>query len=77
VRRYTTEVVIPLDREIMLQLPPDMPVGRAVIVVLAEEGADVTPLNGTPEDEFSDLLGGNRQDMEWWDEFEDQPAFEH
>ncbi len=77
VRRYRTEVVIPLDHEIMLHLPEDMPTGRAVIVVQVLEESDPDDASGSSEDEFVELLGMNRHDMEWWEEFEDEPVLGH
>lgn len=63
-RRYQTEIVIPPDRYVALQLPPHLPEGRAIVVVQVEE----------PEPaEASSWAEGDldRQDIEWWDEFED------
>ena len=62
-RRYRTEIHIPPDRTIVLHLPPDLPEGRAIITVQVEEP------------EAADALGAesdpDRQDIEWWEEFED------
>ncbi|HWE38658.1 MAG TPA: hypothetical protein VG406_19065 [Isosphaeraceae bacterium] len=61
-RRYQTEVFIPADRSLSLQLPANVPAGRAVVTILVVE----------PE---AAEAGGNegeldRQDIEWWEEFE-------
>jgi hypothetical protein len=75
VRRYRTEVVIPADRSIVLHLPQDLPEGRATIVVQVEDDSDGTDSLGLGEDELGDVLGLNRHDIEWWEEFEDEPAW--
>jgi hypothetical protein len=62
--RYQTEIVIPADRFVCLQLPEHLPIGRATVTVVVEE----------PESEAHALpaeLELDRQDIEWWDEFED------
>jgi hypothetical protein len=61
---YRTEVVIPPDRYVCLQLPPRFPEGKATITVLVQESA--TP-EAAPEPEND----ADHQDIEWWDEFED------
>ncbi len=67
-RRYQTEVVIPPDRYVALQLPPHMPEGRAIVVVQVEEPEPVET-SSWPDGDL------DRQDIEWWDEFEDpEPA---
>ncbi len=64
--RYQTEVIVPPDRYLYLQLPPHLPEGRATVIVEiedpepAEVGAHLDP----------DL---DQQDIEWWEEFEDVP----
>jgi hypothetical protein len=67
-------VVIPADRAIVLHLPPDLPEGRATIVVQVEDDSDTDPL-GHGDDELGEVLGLNRHDIEWWEEFEDEPAW--
>jgi hypothetical protein len=64
VRRYRTEIVVPPDRYIGLQLPPSLPEGRAIVTVTVEEEKplDVPDL---PE------LDAEEEDIEWWDEFAD------
>jgi hypothetical protein len=64
VSQYRTEIVIPPDRYVCLQLPPDLPEGRAIVTVLFSTPQSAAP--GEPPE--SDL---DRQDIEWWDEFED------
>jgi hypothetical protein len=65
VPRYRTEIVIPDDRYVSLQLPRDLPAGRAVVVVTIEEPADLAP----DED-----LWPEAEDIEWWEEFGDDTA---
>ena len=62
-RLYRTEIVIPPDRYVSLQLPADWPEGRAHVTVLAAEP--------DPEEVAGAELDLDRQDIEWWDEFED------
>jgi hypothetical protein len=64
VRRYRTEIIVPPDRYIGLQLPPNLPEGRAIVTVTVEEEK---PL------ELPDLpnLDAEEEDIEWWDEFAD------
>ena len=63
--RYQTEIHISPDRYVCLQLPSYFPEGRAVVVVTIElEGALATGLATGEEPD--------RQDIEWWDEFEDE-----
>ena len=60
--RYRTEVVIPADRLVTLQLPASLPLGRAVVTVQVQE---VRPVR----DEAPEDHGG----IEWWDEFGEAP----
>ena len=60
-RRYRTEIVIPPDRFIGLQLPAHLPEGRAILTVYVH---DPDPADASPEAE------ADRQDIEWWEEFE-------
>jgi hypothetical protein len=64
VSRYRTEIVIPPDRMITLHLPLHLPLGRAVVTVHSEEPNATLPQNS--EDD--------REDIEWWEEFEDSDA---
>ena len=63
-RRYQTEVIVPPDRYVAIQLPPHLPEGRAIVIVQLEEP---DPAGMGPGAE-GDL---DRQDIEWWEEFED------
>lgn len=63
--RYQTEVVVAPDRYLCLQLPASIPEGRATIIVLVEEHE---PAEAGPTGE-PDL---DRQDIEWWEEFEEE-----
>ncbi|HEV3166925.1 MAG TPA: hypothetical protein VGZ22_23055 [Isosphaeraceae bacterium] len=63
-RRYRTEIVIPPDRYVGLQLPTHLPEGRAIVTILVDEwvsDAETDPSDNDPES----------QDIEWWDEFAD------
>jgi len=64
VRRYRTEIVVPPDHYVCLQLPEHFPAGRATVTVhfndLSDPGAD-----DTIDDSERD-----REDIEWWEEFE-------
>jgi hypothetical protein len=64
VQQYRTEIVIPPDHYVCLQLPPDLPEGRAIVTVLFQspQPAELVELAEPDLD---------RQDIEWWDEFED------
>jgi hypothetical protein len=61
VRHYRTEIVIPPDRFVGLQLPAHLPEGRAVVTILVEDPAPTDAAESDPD----------RQDIEWWDEFGD------
>ena len=62
--QYRTEVFIPPDRYVCLQLPVHLPEGRATITIQIHEPE---PVHSGANSEL-DL---DRQDIEWWDEFED------
>lgn len=64
-RRYQTEVFIPADRALALQLPANVPPGRAVVTILVVE-----PEAAEAAGHEGDL---DRQDIEWWEEFEGHP----
>ncbi len=55
--RYRTEIHIPADRYIALQLPAHLPEGRAFVTVQVDEPGPDEPAEA------------DRQDIEWWDEF--------
>jgi hypothetical protein len=65
VRRYRTEIVIPPDRYIGLQLPAHLPEGRAILTVVVQE-----PEPGDAAAPEADVEG---QDIEWWEEFDEEP----
>jgi hypothetical protein len=60
--RYRTEILIPPDGYVCLQLPPGLPAGRATVSVeFRDEPAEATPQNDDPD----------REDIEWWEEFDE------
>jgi hypothetical protein len=63
VTRYQTEIRIPPDRYVCLQLPAHLPEGRAIVTVLFQEPEATEPSDLTAADP-------DRQDIEWWEEFE-------
>jgi hypothetical protein len=65
VPRYQTEIVIPPDRYVCLQMPAHFPEGNATVTVLVDEpvGSEAVPPREADPD---------RQDIEWWEEFEDE-----
>lgn len=63
--RYQTEVVVPPDRYLCIQLPPTIVEGRATVIVLVEDPEPVEVAVGIE----SEL---DHQDIEWWEEFDDQ-----
>ena len=61
--RYRTEILISPDRYVCLQLPTYLPEGRAVVTVIIQE----------PDSHEQGAAGEtdpDRQDIEWWDEFD-------
>jgi hypothetical protein len=68
VRRYRTEIVVPPDRYVCLQLPADFPDGHATISVVFHPAAAVGPAGGDEGSEVED------DDIEWWEEFDDDPG---
>lgn len=65
-RRYQTEVLIPPDRFIGLQLPPHLPEGRATVTVVVREAE--------PSEFHAIEAETDRQDIEWWEEFDADSA---
>jgi hypothetical protein len=63
--RYRTEIEIPADRYVCIQLPAHMPKGRATVTVMFHdpESADAPPAD------TSDL---DQDDIEWFDEFDEE-----
>lgn len=67
-RRYSTEIVIPADRFVAVQLPEGLPEGPALLAVIV-----AGPESEHTWSEDADL-DPDRQDIEWWEEFEDARA---
>ncbi|HEY2154939.1 MAG TPA: hypothetical protein VGH33_04875 [Isosphaeraceae bacterium] len=61
--RYRTEILIPPDRYVCVQLPAYLPEGRAIVIVTVND-REIGD-QGHPEESDPD-----RQDIEWWNEFE-------
>lgn len=74
---YRTEIVVAADRYVCLQLPEGLPEGRATVTVTYPEVEDVG-LSPTALSSSTTFLGAepgeDRDDVEWWDEFEGGPA---
>lgn len=62
-RRYRTEIVIPPDRYVGVQLPTHLPEGRAVITIEVQEADTAVSTAWTESDP-------DHQDIEWWEEFD-------
>lgn len=60
-RRYRTEILIPPDRTVVMQLPATVPEGWATVTVTVHDPHDADHHEPDPD----------RQDIEWWDEFDD------
>lgn len=65
--RYRTEINVPADRYVCLQLPATWPEGPALVLVVAADPEDAQ--DARSGDEF----GLDRDDIEWWEEFDDEP----
>lgn len=63
--RYRTEIFVAPDRYVCLQLPAYLPEGRAVVTVTVEgpDPADAGPARRIDPD---------RNDVEWWEEFDEE-----
>ncbi len=62
--RYQTEIHVSTDRYVCLQLPSFFPEGRATVTVTVEpEGLSAAEVPTSDDD---------RQDIEWWDEFDEE-----
>ena len=61
-RRYRTQILIPFDRTVVLQLPHAVPEGWATITVQVQEAEPKDHIESDPD----------RQDIEWWDEFDEE-----
>lgn len=68
---YRTEVIVPPDRYLCLQLPSHLPEGRVIVTVTVHAPAPSGPLtsSGTSSEPPDDI---DREDIEWWEEFEDE-----
>ena len=64
--RYSTEIVIPPDGYVCLQLPPYIHEGKAVVTVYVPDRIE----EGETAAGFE--VETDRQDIEWWDEFDDE-----
>lgn len=62
-RRYSTQIVIPSDRLIVIQVPESVPEGPAVVTIQAPDDEPDGPVASEPEDDL--------RDIEWWEEFDD------
>jgi hypothetical protein len=62
--RYQTEIFVPADRYVCLQLPEYLPEGKAVVTILVEGPNEPDSDPGTGED-------SDHHDIEWWEEFDD------
>ncbi len=67
-RSYRTEIQIPADRYIHIQLPDQWPEGLARLIV---EVVDSEPFHSTQSVE-QELNSFDPQDIEWWEEFEEK-----
>lgn len=72
-RSYRTEIVVPPDRVLVLHLPEDLPEGRASVIILPLTEPPVHKLVEN-ESEPCDELDFKSRDMEWWEEFEEEPT---
>ncbi|MDB5352241.1 MAG: hypothetical protein JWN86_3488 [Planctomycetota bacterium] len=61
-RRYRTQILIPPDRTVVLQLPSHIPEGWATVSIQLPE----------PETSHHPEADPDRQDIEWWDEFDEE-----
>jgi hypothetical protein len=68
--RYRTEIVVPADRYVCLQLPEGLPDGPATVTV-DFHGHDPAAPGDPMRDDVDDP---DREDIEWWEEFEDEAA---
>jgi hypothetical protein len=68
VPRYRTEIVVAADRYVCLQLPPHFPEGVATVTVRFHGPPDADRPDSAEE------LDPDREDIEWWEEFEEGDA---
>lgn len=64
-RTYRTEILVPSDRSVVLQLPDHVPAGWATVTIRVDEP--------DPAD-FEEVLDLDHTDIEWWEEFEDEQS---
>lgn len=69
-RCYRTEIHIPADHSITLQLPAHLPAGRAIVSVVVADEEEAGPDVAVPPE--IELEG---QDIEWWEEFDGEPEW--
>lgn len=64
---YRTEIVVPSDRYVCLQLPGRFPTGHAIVTVRClAPAADLPEAGAAPEEQ------PDRIDIEWWEEFDEE-----
>lgn len=60
---YKAEVMIPADHRVVISLPPNMPTGKAEVIVLSV-GSEQIQVESVPEDGVSnDLMAANNHIM--------------
>lgn len=62
-KKYRTQIVIPPDRVVVLHLPSQLREGHATITVQIDE----------PDSHHEHEHDPDHQDIEWWEEFDDEP----
>ena len=67
VRRYRTQILIPPDRTVVMQLPSTIPDGWAIVTIQVQENHEAEHHEADPD----------HQDIEWWDEFDDEEELLH
>ncbi len=71
--RYRTEIEIPPDGYVCIQLPGYVPAGRAVLTIVVNDRESLPEATSHhPAEHETD-----RQDIEWWDEFEGEATDDH
>jgi hypothetical protein len=70
VSHYRTEFIVPPDRYLCLQLPPHLPEGKVTVTVTVHDPAP-RHLNPTLKSDFEAEDDLDREDIEWWEEFEE------
>jgi hypothetical protein len=67
---YRTEIVIPVDRYVCLQLPEHLPEGRATVTVQFQ-GPEPDPVEPPGAVKAGAAVNDpDVEDIEWWEEFE-------